>query len=88
MKYYSITRIPTKRNIKERLKEGLKEFLTGVATGIFKIIVIFACGAAFCWMQEEAPGVLMIGILALILLGIISIATDAMEAVRQVLNRK
>lgn len=88
MKYYSVTRIPAKRNIKERLKEGLKEFFAGVAKGIFAIVATLAFCAIFGWMQEEAPGVLVIGLFVLMLLGIISIATAAMEVVRQVLNRK
>lgn len=62
-KCYSITRISTKRSIKERLKE----FFIGIAAGIFGIIVILACSAAIGWILEEAPRVVPAGIIVFVI---------------------
>lgn len=78
-KCYSVTRIPTKRNIKERLKEGLKEFFTGLAAGIFGIIVVFAFLAAF----DKAPAIVFGAVLALAIFGWVSAIVDAIKGNRK-----
>lgn len=79
MKHYSITRIPAKRNIKERLREGLKEFFTGLAAGIFGIIVLIAFLVAF----DKAPEIVFGAVLAFAIFGWVSAIVDAMKGNRK-----